>query len=333
MAKSSTTTPNKKTAPKKSSKKTDKATAQSASTDSIVADNTVIKLTIPWEQAGPVYKQQVQRSAKHVKKSGFRQGKVPADIAEGMLNIERVIEQVASQLIAPIYQAEIEKQKLQPLGQPDIRIMKADKGSDWELEAHIAEHPEVKITDYKKIAQKAKKEAEKALAQEEKELKKAEKKDARDSKKPAELTDAQKEERIIHAIFKDLIAEIQPKVPELLIRRQTEQELRRLVDTLKQLNIELDSYLERRGQTFEQLSQEMAAQALGQWQLEFILEAISAKVKPEISDEAIKAEWEKRHEGHDHSHAGHDHTFNDSAKMQLKIELERKATIDHLKSL
>ena len=168
-------------------------------------------------------------------------------------------------------------------------------GKDWELEIQIAEKPSIKLDNYKKSVKKGLKEALKQLKEQEKAVAKEvkESKDKETKKTTPEQTAAKKRETKLHHIFKTLVEDAGPQIPELLLKDETKREIQRMAKELEKMGLSLDDYLTRRGQKFEEMSSQIAAQVLGQLQLEFILREIEEKEKIEATDKDKKEELDK----------------------------------------
>ncbi len=288
-----------------------------------IAPNTTLKLVISWKEVGPAYDRALRKLANKIKSDGFRKGKMPLHLAEQMLGFARVAEAALDALLPKAYSDLIEAEKKRPLTNPDIKPIKVDKGEDWELEVQIAERPEIDLgKNYKAIVKKALVAAQKELDEQEKTSEKAKKpakaKKTADNSAEADkaettpptkpLTEADRKDALLKAAVSALIAEIKPSIPELLVRGEARRDLEQLVKTLDQLNIKLESYLERRQQTFEQLSGELAGTALARLQLEFILQAIKDEAQigaskeeieariGQIEDPQVRAEYAQNHE-------------------------------------
>lgn len=240
----------------------------------------MLTITVPWSEVEPVYNQVLRNLAKKVKSPGFRPGKVPPHIAVDMIGAERIREEVLNKVLPARYQAAIQAEKKQPMTYPEISVTAAELNQDWVVEAQIAEAPQVEIKDYKKIAKQAVKDMEKDHAHDDHHHNEQ---PTEGKEKTPEQIKAEADEHTMQHIFRGLVSTIKPSIPELLIKEEARGELEQLVRSLKQMQMDLDSYLERRQMTFEQLSGELAAQALGRLQLEFILRAI-------IEQEKITAE-------------------------------------------
>ncbi len=282
--------------------------AKSAPQKSAIIDNTIIILTIPAAEANQAYNQVLNRLKKNVTAPGFRKGAVPSKIAEDQIGSSEIIERALQQLVPDLYQAEISKNNYQPLTQPEFHPVKLEKGSDWVIEAHLAQKPEVNLKNYKNVVKKAKKEAAKHLEEQIKEAKKAHaktvatvtKKDPEEGEKAAaaakkitQPTAEQQKEHELHHIYQALVNENGPQVPELLVKEEVRYELNNLVSRLESMNMKLDDFLQRQGMTFEQLSAQFAAEALGRIQLTFLLDAIAAAEKLEVTDQEIEEQVNK----------------------------------------
>ena len=242
----------------------------------IVVDNTKLKLVLSWDEIKKEYDRVLKNSSKNIKAQGFRQGKAPLKIAEGKLGKDRLINKVLEVIIPPKYQELIEKEKKEPLTQPEVKPIKMDWGKDWELEIHIAEKPILKLDGYKKSTKKGLKAAVKQLKEQ----------------KNTATKDKTKEVKL-HQIFKSLVEDIQPQIPELLLKDETKREIQRLAKELEKIGLSLDDYLARRKQKFEEMSSQVAAQALGQLQLEFVLRGLEELEEIKVLEADKKLELDK----------------------------------------
>jgi FKBP-type peptidyl-prolyl cis-trans isomerase (trigger factor) len=266
-----------------------------------IAPNSNVTVTLPWATVEPAYQKAVRRFAKGAKVDGFRKGKVPAAIAEQMVDQSALVEHVLQQVLPDAYAAAIKAADKKPISQPEIEPVKADKGSDWELIAYFAETPEIKLGKYKDAVKKAVKESEKEIKDREEELKKKAKEEKKPEQVTAEatqeaptsLTDAQKDDVKTKHIFKHLVEAVSPKIPELLVRREADRELRRLLDQLDQLKLSVESFLQSRQMTADQLRLEYISSAATTLQLEFILAEIGKEEKLTAENKEVDETLEK----------------------------------------
>lgn len=287
---------------------------------SMIAANTILKLTIPLADVKETYQRVLVKLAKTTKAQGFREGKAPLEIAEGVIGQNKLIEQTFNQVVSHVYYHAVTDQKKLPLTQPEFDPISLSMDKDWEVEAHFAERPEIKLGDYVKLTKTALKTAETQVGKHE----------GHDhGPQTPEQEKAEARELKLRQIFKSLVETIRPAIPELLLRQETRFELDDLVNNLTQINLKLDEYVAKRGITTQDLSNELAATALGKLQLEFILGAIAKEQKleaaeadfdtalAEINDEATRAKIKA-----------------DAQTMrQLEISLVRQKVMDYLLSL
>ena len=272
--------------PEKMPKKTSKASLKTGpavkptvdkTAANIIAPNTIIKITIAKSVVKTTYQKILVKLAKTTATPGFRKGKAPLEIAEDVIGRNKLIEKTFNEVVAHEYYHAIVEQKKQTLTQPEFDPISLDMTKDWEVEAHFAQRPEIKLGDYAKLVKTALKTAEKELADH---LKNA----PQDHEhKPEELA-AEDREIKLRQIFKILVETIRPAIQEMLLRQETRFELDDLIKNLDQLKLKIEDYIAKRQITTQDLSNELAATALGKLQLEFILGAIATDLKIEVTE-------------------------------------------------
>lgn len=307
----------------KEKKKESTTATQPPTASDVIAENTVLELTIPWKTAERAYNQALQRLAQNLKSPGFRKGKVPLKMAEDKIGRLEIIDRALNQILPAAYERLIKAQDKKPLTQPEIKPLKLEWEQDWVLEVQIAEEPVIKLGEYKKAVKAGKK----AHEDHHKEDEKAK---SKDKKAVAPTPDHDHDEdHLLQHIFKELVTSVKPRIPELLLKEQTRSELQRLVQSLEQMKISLDEYQKRRGLTFEQLTQELAAVALGQLQVEYILKTIVEQEKLDATDQEITAKIEEMvTQGSKKESLTHP-----SAQQYLKSIVTRDKVMKHLLNL
>lgn len=297
--------------------KTKTETSNSAAQPPLIVANTILTISFPWSQVEPEYQKALNKMAKQLAIPGFRKGMVPPHIAEEQLKPEALVEAVLQRLLPKAYQEALEKEHKRPISDPEFDPKVVSKGVDWQIEVHLAEKPSVNATNYVKIAKEAKKAA---LVHLKKEAKKKEQSTDDSHEKQHQ------DDHILQHIFQDLVKTCKPQLPELLVKQQTRRELERLVQELQSMKLTLDDFLSRNNQTLEQLSGNIAARAVGQLQLEFILQAISQQAEITVTEAEIeeviakigdeKVRKEKQTEAH--------------YREAIKEHVARKKLFDHL---
>ncbi len=296
----------------KKTKNQDKKQAEEKSKQSkqpdYVAENSSIKITIPWEEAKSVFQKVLEEEKKDLKIKGFRKGKAPVDLAEKEIGLPKLYNHTLQHLIPKYYPEAIKDSGKKPISEPEFRIISVNKDNDWIIEAVFAQKPEIELNNYKKIVKQAKKEAEDNVEEAEKKAQEARKKQEKKAKKDKEeeteekketqqekqgLTDKQKKDIVLQTVFNKLIQELEPKVPQILIKQNTQRELRNLNQRLKQLNVDLEDYVKSQNMSKQQLTQRLAQSSLNQLQVEFLLNAIADKEELEVSEDEVEERIEE----------------------------------------
>lgn len=325
---------------KNQKKKTTQTQKKSQDYSKVVTENTQLELKFAWKKMAPLYQKKLAAQAKNLKIKGFRKGKVPPSRAEQEIGEQAVIEAVLREVLPTAYQEAVDKEKHQPITQPEFQAISLNKDNDWIVKAIFAEKPEISIKNYQKISQKAKKKAELEIAKAQKEMKgqgntkksnKTEKSTKKTDDQPPQqtITPQQKEDMLLQAIISALVEELQPVIPEMLLRLRTQQEFAEFVERLKKLNLELDKYLQSQQLTKEQLYSQLALSSLSRLQVEFLLQAISETEKIEATNSEIDQWLEKTGDG----------AVSDTMKQNqqyrgyIKHSIQQQKVIKHLLSI
>lgn len=264
---------------KNNTKKTEKTSKKQSEESSIIVPSRKLSVTIPATTATPAYTKAVKKLSKNLKLDGFRAGKIPAETAEKHLNHETIVETALRDLLPGLYQEAVEKEKAQPLTNPEINPVSITKGQDWVIEFLIAEKPELSIDGYEKVVTKTAKEAQKDLEKRQKEVK--------NKNKDAEnLSEEQKQSFILQSIYRALLEKYQPRLPELVLKEEINHEVNQLGTQLRQLKMTFEDYLKGRNMTEEQFSQLVTSEAAGRLQIIFLNNALTqaANIRVEQAD-------------------------------------------------
>lgn len=92
----------------------------------------------------------------HVKVDGFRAGKAPSAMVEDKLKPEALLMEAGDCAVRETYLEYVKANKLEPVGNPEISIVKIAQGSPFVFRAVITVLPEVELPDYKEIAKSVK---------------------------------------------------------------------------------------------------------------------------------------------------------------------------------
>ncbi len=92
----------------------------------------------------------------HVKVDGFRAGKAPNKMVEDKIKPESLLMEAGDCAVRETYSKYILESKLEPVGQPEVSIVKVAQGSPFIFKAVITVLPDVELPDYKQIAKTVK---------------------------------------------------------------------------------------------------------------------------------------------------------------------------------
>jgi FKBP-type peptidyl-prolyl cis-trans isomerase (trigger factor) len=231
------------------------------------------------------------RLKKNLSVKGFRQGKVPSKIAEKEIGQEKLNQEAANQVLESGIRKLFQDKTFNILGLPQLDAADTDKKDTWTFTLSLPLKPEIKLGDYKKLVKET--------------LKKAVKKEK--DQKTSAIVDA-------------LIAKIKIVVPQILIEREINTSLSRLVQQTESLNLDLNTYLKSVNKTPELLKKEYAEHAEKSIQIDLILSEISKDLKIKVTSEEVK------------SLAKTSQTPEDRQQSLVPI-IARRKTLDHLLSI
>ena len=90
----------------------------------------------------------------HVKVDGFRPGQAPNKLVEEKIKPESLLMEAGDCAVRETYVKYVQDNNLEPIGQPDVKIVKIAKGNPFIFTATITVLPDVDLPDYKEIAKK-----------------------------------------------------------------------------------------------------------------------------------------------------------------------------------
>ncbi len=105
---------------------------------------------IPAKDFDKFYQQSLKELSKDLKVSGFRKGKVPAEVAEKELTPERILYNAGDIAIRKAYVDAVVGNNISAIGEPKIELKNIKKGEDLEFVATVDLLPEVELKDFQK---------------------------------------------------------------------------------------------------------------------------------------------------------------------------------------
>lgn len=240
-----------------------------------IGENTILTLTIPTVTYEPKYASVLAKTSQVVTIPGFRKGKAPIKLVEEHVGASALLDKVLEDVLPAIYAKAVDDAKLLPLVPPQVKIVSINRGEDWVVEAHTAIAPIVKVGDWKAIVKKAAKSHAKEVAEH------------ADHDHAKEMSEKEKEQALLTALFSALIEDTNPAIPPLLLENEARRQIEEFARTLASHRIELDQFLQSTGKTVEGLQEEYMASSLANLQVEFTIQAITEELNPVVSDAQI----------------------------------------------
>ncbi len=232
----------------------------------------LVKLT--WAEIQAAYQTSFTLLHAQFEMEGFRKGKVPKELAEKNINKDQVYSHLIRELMPKIYEDIVKKENLMPILSPKIELIKAKENEDWELKITVAEKPVVKLKDYKKKVQEAKKglKADDIWVP------------GKEPQPSAEKDANQKKEKALNVSLEAVLAEAECELPPLLIEEELDRRLSQMVDDVQKIGLSMDKYLQTRNLTMESVKERLTKEITDMYKLEFILQSIADEEKLEVKD-------------------------------------------------
>ncbi len=110
----------------------------------------LLKVEIPKEKIDDEWQEQLKELCKMADLPGFRKGKAPRSLVERKFG-DRLMEDVKQKLVSSTYEEAVEKNKLSPVGEPEISDVNMELGKPLNFEVTMEVLPTFEIGEYKGI--------------------------------------------------------------------------------------------------------------------------------------------------------------------------------------
>ena len=112
-----------------------------------------VKLTVdvPLEEVETAYKRAVRRVSDKVNIPGFRPGRAPQALVERHAGVESVFREALDRLVPEAYAEAIRQTEIQPVGNPELELLQAEKDQPVSFAATVPVKPAVDSGDYRAI--------------------------------------------------------------------------------------------------------------------------------------------------------------------------------------
>ncbi len=222
-------------------------------------DNTVqILLTVSAKKISSAEAEALNKLKKNLSVKGFRKGNVPIAIAKNEIGDEKLKQETVNICLEAGVLQLIKEKKYNLLGIPQLDKADVTKKTTWEFTLSLPLNPEIKLGEYKKSVHNI-----------------------------LEKTKDQTKEQKLSAILNALIKKTNFVVPVMLIEREVDNSLSRLVQQTETLNLDLNTYLKSIGKTAEQVKTEYFDKAKENIKVDLILSKLAQEMKISVSPEEI----------------------------------------------
>lgn len=155
-------------------KETSNKSYDNASIKKLDKSRVEITASIPSEVWSKYRNQAIKNVNETVTVDGFRKGMVPENILISKVGENTINEEMAELALSKAYLDILVDNKIDAIGRPQVQLMKLASDNPIEFKATTAVVPEIKLPDYKKIAEKeVKKDSKNEIKVEEKDLEEA----------------------------------------------------------------------------------------------------------------------------------------------------------------
>jgi len=110
-----------------------------------------ITVEVPQSEMAGFWDLAAQKLAENLAVKGFRPGKIPRDIVEKTVGAEKFFNKAAELAAEKTYREIVKENNLEPIGPPEISILKISPADDFGYKLKVAVLPEVVLPDYKAL--------------------------------------------------------------------------------------------------------------------------------------------------------------------------------------
>src|SRR5258708_6965863 len=212
-------------------------------------DGTIqINFSIPKADIDKAQDKALLDMANNVTVAGFRKGKAPIEKVKEKIDPGQLLEKTLGQILPDAYTKALTENKIKPIIYPKFEIIK--QGEVWEVQAKIAELPEVDLGNYKAVLEKI----------------------------------AKKNQDIV---IKTLLETIKIKIPRIIIDDEVNVRLSELLARTEKLGLKIEQYLASVGKDEKKIREEYEKQVTDGISLELILNKIAEVEKTTVDEKDV----------------------------------------------
>lgn len=236
-----------------------------------------LRIEVSVEELKPFLEKAVSHLGEGIEIQGFRKGKAPKEMVEAKVSKEAIFQHAVEDCVRESYIQAVKENNLEPLGQPEIEILKIAPDNPLEFKAKCQALPEITLPDYQEIAAQIRRKEIKVTEEEIERLKK--------EKERAE------KERLRDEILEKIAERTQLVLPDILVQSEQQRTLESLKAQVPQiLQITFEDYLKKVNKTEKELLDSFAAQAEKKVKSSLVLREIVKKENIQVSEAELEKE-------------------------------------------
>ena len=221
-----------------------------------------------------------QRALDEIAKSaeipGFRKGTAPKEMVKAKIGEQKILDRAAVLAIDDSFPKAAAENNIEPLGYPQISILKLAPGNPFEYKAIAAVYPQTKLPDYKRIAADLEFKAPQVSAEDIKRLQMEKERHARQHWRDD--------------LLEKLVKESELEIPDVLAAGETQKAMEDFKDRVpKMTGMDFAEYLKKIGKTEAQVQEDIAKDSETRIKKFLVLREIIKAEKIEVGDEEISA--------------------------------------------
>jgi len=313
-----------------------------------------IKVVVAFEEFKKFIEQAEKEISKDFEMKGFRKGQVPKEMVVREVGQDKILNQAAHLAVKEYYPQIIKEKNLEPLGSPQIEILKLAPNNPLEFRIIIFLLPEITLPDYKKISQQVKKQKivveDKEIEQAVKQLEEMKEKIPEEQRKrmnldkPEELKktigkqmekekQAMEKQRVRDEILSAIIKDCPWTVPEVLILNEKSRAMEDLKKNVSEsLKISFEDYLKKIKKSEKELEDSLELEIVSRIKKILVLGEIQKQEKIEAGKEELDREVNLFLE-HPSNQKNKENIDQTSLRAYLKERIEQEKTLQLLEDL
>lgn len=279
-----------------------------------------IRVEVPAEEFAAFEQKALAAVTGETEVSGFRKGAAPKELVKNKVGQAKILDRAAMLAIEATFPAAVAQNQLEPLGYPEVSILKLAENNPLEYKAVVAVYPQTNLPDYRQIAAGFEFKEPQVTDEDIKRLK------------------MEKERHLREHLRQDILAAVAQKtvveVPDILIQRETEKIMAQLKERTPQaLHMSFDEYLQKLGKTEAELKDQMAKDNEAKIKNYLILSEIAKQEKIEATEDEVAAAVKKAVENNEEGGPiSEEEAANEQVKAYYRDTLKTEKVFEFLES-